>query len=245
MFGWRKRIGYITPTVMEVVPYEFYRFAPEGIGLCGVTCAIEGLSAAEFDKGLALVEAAAAYLGSREVDFIVHGGAPLVASRGPGFESELVARIETAAGGVPATTNVVAVKQGLEALGAKRVALASPYPQAQHERGIAHLEGQGFSVVPTRGMDVPFKKMQQVSPETIADHCIALISGIDGLDALVVSCPQWQAAQAVEAIERTTGVTVVAASHANFFVAFRALAIGDPIRGQGRLLALLSDTNLH
>ena len=21
MFGWRKRIGYITPTVMEVVPY--------------------------------------------------------------------------------------------------------------------------------------------------------------------------------------------------------------------------------
>ena len=30
MFGWRKRIGYITPTVMEVVPYEFYRFAPDG-----------------------------------------------------------------------------------------------------------------------------------------------------------------------------------------------------------------------
>ena len=28
MFGWRKRIGYIGPTVMEVVPYEFYRFAP-------------------------------------------------------------------------------------------------------------------------------------------------------------------------------------------------------------------------
>jgi hypothetical protein len=28
MFGWRKRIGYIGPTVMEVMPYEFYRFAP-------------------------------------------------------------------------------------------------------------------------------------------------------------------------------------------------------------------------
>src|ERR1700751_4584681 len=38
MFGWRKRIGYIVPTVMEVVPYEFYRFAPEGVGLVGVTC---------------------------------------------------------------------------------------------------------------------------------------------------------------------------------------------------------------
>lgn len=27
MFGWRKRIGYITPTVMELIPYEFYSFA--------------------------------------------------------------------------------------------------------------------------------------------------------------------------------------------------------------------------
>ena len=25
MFGWRKRIGYIAPTVIEVVAYEFYR----------------------------------------------------------------------------------------------------------------------------------------------------------------------------------------------------------------------------
>ena len=35
MFGWRKRIGYIGPTVMEVVPYEFYKFAPDGVGLVG------------------------------------------------------------------------------------------------------------------------------------------------------------------------------------------------------------------
>jgi len=42
MFGWRKRIGYIAPTVIEVVGYEFYRFAPDGIGLTGVTCGIVG-----------------------------------------------------------------------------------------------------------------------------------------------------------------------------------------------------------
>ena len=33
MFGQRKRIGYIAPTVIEVVAYEFYRFAPEGVFL--------------------------------------------------------------------------------------------------------------------------------------------------------------------------------------------------------------------
>ena len=55
MFGWRKRIGYIAPTVIEVVAYEFYRFAPDGIGLTGVTCGIDDWRPAEFEKGLAQV----------------------------------------------------------------------------------------------------------------------------------------------------------------------------------------------
>jgi hypothetical protein len=41
MFGWRARIGYISPTVMEVLPFEFYRFAPDGVGLVGMTCGID------------------------------------------------------------------------------------------------------------------------------------------------------------------------------------------------------------
>ena len=86
MFGWRKRIGYIGPTVMEVVPYEFYRFAPDGVGLVGVTCSIDDWSPEQFEKGLAQVKAAAAYLGSRAVDFIIHGGGPLTAARGKGYE---------------------------------------------------------------------------------------------------------------------------------------------------------------
>src|SRR5688500_14491985 len=60
MFGWRKRIGYIAPTVIEVVAYEFYRFAPDGIGLTGVTCSIDDWRPEEFEKALAQVAAAAA-----------------------------------------------------------------------------------------------------------------------------------------------------------------------------------------
>ena len=86
MFGWRKRIGYIGPTVMEVVPYEFYKYAPDGVGLVGVTCNIDDWSAEYFDKALAQVTTAAAYLGSRGVDYIIHGGGPLVVARGKGYE---------------------------------------------------------------------------------------------------------------------------------------------------------------
>ena len=52
MFGARKRIGYISPSVLEVVPFDFYRFAPDGVGLVGVTCNIDDWTQAHFDRAL-------------------------------------------------------------------------------------------------------------------------------------------------------------------------------------------------
>ena len=68
MFGARKRIGYISPSVLEVVPFDFYRFAPEGVGLVGVTCNIDDWTQEHFDRALGQVKEAAAYLGARQVD---------------------------------------------------------------------------------------------------------------------------------------------------------------------------------
>src|ERR1700724_3878030 len=94
MFGWRKRIGYIGPTVMEVVPYEFYRFAPDGVGLVGVTCGIDDLGSDQIDRQLAQATAAAAYLSARAVDFIVLGGGPLVVAHGKAHADIIVKGIE-------------------------------------------------------------------------------------------------------------------------------------------------------
>ena len=145
MFGWRKRIGYIGPTVMEVVPYEFYKFAPDGVGLVGVTCNIDDWSAEWFDKALAQVAEAAKYLGSRGVDFVLHGGGPLVVARGEGFDEIIVRDIERASG-VPASTGVRAAMEALRHLGAKRIAIASPYPE-RHNRAMAdYLATHGFDI---------------------------------------------------------------------------------------------------
>ena len=62
MFGWRKRIGVITPTVIELQGYDFYKIAPEGIGLVGITCNIDDWKNSEFDKALETVAAGAEYL---------------------------------------------------------------------------------------------------------------------------------------------------------------------------------------
>jgi maleate cis-trans isomerase len=239
MFGWRRRIGYITPTVMEVVAYDFYRFAPDGVGLVGVTCGIDDWRPEEFEKGLAQVNHFAAYLGSRGVDFVIHGGGPLVVARGKGYEETIVESIEAAAG-VPATTGVRAGMAALHHVGAKRVAIASPYPKANNDAMASYLDSMGFDVVAAEGRDIAFKALQDLAPSDIYRFARGVAGRAGAWDALYLPCPQWQASQVVTALEQDTGKPVIAYTHANFFVAFRALGLSDPISGHGRLLASLA-----
>lgn len=243
MFGWRRRVGYIAPTVMEVVPYDFYRFAPEGVGLVGVTCNIDDWRPEEFEKGLAQVSSAARYLGSRGVDYIIHGGGPLVVARGKAFEEQIVSEIEKVSG-TPGTTGVRAGMEGLRAVGAKRVAIASPYPPRHDEAMASYLNSSGFEVVLAQGLDLPFKELQNVPPVEIYRFARGVVDRArsKGIEALYMPCPQWQTAATVDVLERDTGIPVVAYAHATFFAAFAKLGVRDRIDGHGRLLASLANS---
>jgi maleate cis-trans isomerase len=240
MFGSRKRIGYISPSVLEVVPFDFYRFAPEGIGLVGVTCNIDDWTQPHFERALGQVKEAAGYLGARKVDFVIHGGGPLVVARGKGYEDQIVQDIEAIAK-VPATTGVRSGMEALRRTGARRIAIASPYPERHNAALGGYLTQQGFEVVRAEGKDLPFKDMQNLPPADIHAYASGVLDRAGTVDALYLPCPQWQAAQVVDALERNRGLPVVAYTHAQFFVAFRTLGIKDSIRGHGRLLASLSE----
>jgi maleate cis-trans isomerase len=241
MFGSRKRIGYISPSVLEVVPFDFYRFAPEGVGLVGVTCNIDDWTQEHFDRALGQVKEAAGYLGARRVDYVIHGGGPLVVARGKGYEDLIVKDIEAIAK-VPATTGVRSGMEALRHLGARRIAIASPYPERHNAALSGYLTTQGFEIVRAEGKDLPFKDMQNLPPADIRAFANGVLDRAGACDALYLPCPQWQAAQVVGAIERERSLPAVCYTHANFFAAFRTLGIKDAIRGHGRLLASLSET---
>jgi len=42
MFGYRARIGYISPSVVELNGYDFYRIVPDGVGKIAVACMVGG-----------------------------------------------------------------------------------------------------------------------------------------------------------------------------------------------------------
>ncbi len=239
MFGWRRRIGYITPTVMELVPYEFYSFAPEGVGLVGVTCNINDWKPTEYETGLAAVESSAKYLQSRHVDFIIHGGVPLVTNRPPGFDKELVARLETLTG-IASTTSIRTGIESLEDLKARKIVVVTPYPEATNTKVVRCLEHYGFEVLRTAYLDIGFKDLQAIPVSDIYAATYKAVSETPEVQAVYMPCPQWPVCDVLDVLERDCGIPIVSATPAAFYIAFKRLGLRDPIAGHGRLLASLS-----
>lgn len=239
MFGWRRRIGYVTPSVMETAAYEFYKFAPEGVGLVAVSCNIEDWDDKQYERGLSQIDARVDDLASRAVDFIIHGGGPLVFSRGKGYEQEVVDYIVNRTG-VPATTTIKAAVDGMKRLNASKVAVASIYPEKTNQVLGTYLEAHGFKVTGLATSPADFKRIYAVAPADIYRLATDTIKAAPGTEALYMPCPQWPVCDVIEAIEVDTGVPVIASTAANFFAAFSELGIREEIRGHGMLLHSLS-----
>jgi maleate isomerase len=123
---------------------------------------------------------------------------------------------------------------------ARRIAIASPYADRHNQTLSAYLELHDFELVRVEGMDVTFRRMPSIAPADIRRFAAEVIARAPRCDALYLPCPQWQAAQVVDALERDSGMPAIAYTHAAFFAAFKALGVKDPIQGHGRLLASLA-----
>ena len=239
--GWRKRIGVLSPTVIETAAYDFYRLAPEGVSMCAITANVEHWSKENFKQSvLDPLVTAAKYLASRNVDYIMHCGMPVVTTRGKGFEEEIV-RIITDATGLPASTSIRSAIRALVHLRIANVAVLTPYPQELHQSALTFLSASDFRVVAEHTEDVVFKRLQDVTPAQIAAAAMRLVAGAPAADGIYIPCNQWAAADAAPLIEDKLGIPVVTGAHADHWEAFRTLGIHDRIGGQGRLMLSLSD----
>jgi maleate cis-trans isomerase len=239
-FGWRKRIGLLSPTVIETTAYDFYKVAPEGVSMCATTANVEHWSKENFQKDVLdpLVKAVT-YLASRNVDFILHTGMPVVTTRGKGFEEEIV-KLITDATGLPASTSIRSAIRALAHLGIENVALLTPYPPELHQSAIDFLKASGFNVVGEHTENVVFKRLQDVTAAHITEVAKQLVARTPTAEGIYLPCNQWIGSDATPLIEKETGLPVVCGAHADYWEAFRSLDIRDRIEGRGRLMESLA-----
>jgi maleate cis-trans isomerase len=239
-FGWRKRIGLLSPTVIETTAYDFYKVAPDGVSMCATTAGVEHWSKENFQKDvLDPLVRAVKYLAARHVDFILHTGMPVVTTRGKGFEEEIV-KLITDTTGLPASTSIRSAIRALTHLKIKNVALLTPYPKELHRSAIEFLKASGFNVAADHTEDVEFKQLQDVTAAHITGVAKKLVAAAPAAEGIYLPCNQWIGSDATPLIERETGLPVVCGAYADYWEAFRLLGIRDRIEGHGRLMASLS-----
>ena len=238
--GWRKRIGVLSPTVMETACHDFYRMAPDGVSICAITSNVEHWNNENFKQAVIdPLVTLSKYLASREVDYIMHCGMPVVTLRGKGFEEEIVKIIGDASGGLPASTSIRSAIRALAHLNIADVVVVSPYPQELHQSALTFLKASGFRIAAEHTEDVVFKRLQDVTPAHIAAVAKRVLSRASKADCIYIPCNQWAAADAAPLIEAECGVPVVSGAHADHWEAFRVLGINDPLPGNGRLMETL------
>jgi maleate cis-trans isomerase len=151
---------------------------------------------------------------------------------------ETVMQRMSAAGGVPSVTSAHAVGQALRALGARRIALVSPYSPEVNERARRYFAGKhGLETAALDGFAASDSyAIGKLGPEN-AREAFLRIDRPD-VDAFVVPGANFATLASVTAWESELGKPVVTSSQAALWAVARELE-GEPIAGYGRLLAQL------
>lgn len=236
MYGWRAKIGRISPSPETVGCEEWRRALPEGVCLVETRTLLHEVTVEGLAETVKQVERAALELASAEVDVILQAGTAIAFFRGFGHDRELSQRI-TARTGIKATTSLTAVVEALRALGIKRPAIATSYLADIDARLVDVLERSNFRVAAIRGMGL--KKsidMGKVQPDATYALAKEVAGSAPDADGILISCGNLRSCEAIEALEKDTGLPVVTSNQAGLWQALRMAGINEQLPNLGRLL---------
>ena len=207
----RKRLGMITPSSNSVlepvtsamlhdvtdVTAHFSRFRVTEI-------ALDAAALSQFDVSVMLP--AADLLADAKVDAVAWNG---TSASWLGIDRDRsLCKAITARTNVPATTSTLACIEAVRALGAKRVALVSPYTDDVQRRIGNVWAGEGIAPHAERHLGLRDNfSFGEVAPADIADMVRAVAA--QGVDAAVILCTNLDGAALAPALERELDIAVL------------------------------------
>jgi maleate isomerase len=239
----RKRIGVMVPSTNTTCEADFQMTAPPGVTVHGQRLWLtnDALGSEGMDRMNGEIESGARYLATARVDVISYGCTTGSFYKGPGWDRDMMALIAKTAA-VPAVATTPAVVEALRLFGARRISVATPYPEWNNARLRAYLDATGFEVLNLEAEPEAARAGNQgindQDPSVIVEFATRACRA--DADALLCSCTAWRSVEAVEEIERRTGKPVVTSNQAAIWASLRAIGTTAPIAGFGRLLRRLA-----
>jgi len=231
----RARIGLIVLATDHTIEHEFRQlYRLDGVALYESripnSSQINAATLAEMERGLAA--AADVILPGTKLDVVAYGctsGAIVIG------EEKVFARIREARPGVACTTPITAGIAGLKRLGARRIALLTPYVDDVNQMFRRHVEGQGIAV-PVMGSfnHENDDEVARISQSSIKD-AVRELAREPGVDGVFVSCTSLRVADIAEELETELGKPVTSSNHALAWHCLRLAGVNESLPGLGRL----------
>lgn len=153
-------------------------------------------------------------------------------------EEAVFARIRAARPAAKCTTPITAAVAGLKALGARRIAMLTPYVDAINAMMRDFVEARGIGV-PVLG-SFSHENDNEVARIDAASVRAAVLSlgAHPAVDGVFVACTSIRVAALVADLEAELGKPVTSSNHAMAWHALRLAGIADPLPQWGRLFTL-------
>lgn len=153
-------------------------------------------------------------------------------------EEEVAARITAVRPGAKVTTPITAAFAAFRAVGARRLAVLTPYRDDVNAAVRRYVEAHGFTVAAfgTFGEEDDHK-VARIAEASIRDAALSLASEAPA-DALFVACTSLRVAAIAREVEAATGLPVTSSNHAMAWHALRLAGIADRLPRWGRLFEL-------
>ncbi|TVT88128.1 Asp/Glu racemase [Pseudomonas sp. HT11] len=180
-------------------------------------------------------------LSDAKVDVLGYACLVAIMAMGLGYHRKSEQRLRQATAdndaNAPVITSAGALIEGLNVMGAKRIAIVAPYMKPLTELVVNYIREEGFEVVDWRALEIP-DNLQVARHDPANLPAIVAGMNLEGVDVIVLSaCVQMQSLPVVAKVEAQTGKPVLTAAIATTYAMLKALDLEPIVPGAGALLS--------
>jgi maleate cis-trans isomerase len=235
MYGWRARLGIITPSSNIVTEPEFKLITPTGVSCHYQKFAFIGGGVEALKSLERLVPDAAeliSHIRPSAVAMCCTGGS---FAGGLGYDQLLIRKMKERNGNVPTTTSSTAMIEAFKTLGVKKVSLAVPYLEEVAMAEKKFVEDHGIKVVSIKWLGLQDSiEIAGVPPEVV--YNLACQVNEPETEAVFLSCIAMHTIGVIEKLESDLQKPVISSNQATMWHLLRIAHINERIEGYGQLL---------
>jgi len=234
VYGGKGRIGLIVPANNSVIEPEFWSVLPSGVAAYATRLMARGdLTPQAVHQMESALDQAVSLVAATGVDVIAYCDMVTTFIMEPDWNERTVDDIARRTG-VQAVSAWTALRDALAHLGARRIALGTPYPAAIHALAPPFLIARGFELGSHATLDiVAMREVPTVDKARL--HAFVKTLDLRGCDALVLLATDLPTFGSLDELERELGLPILTSNQTLLWASLKAIHAAAPGRPLGRV----------